>query len=191
MAPSRSELEALAATDVRNRIPGEALLPALASSPFIPSRSLVNLRDAGAVPGSALPTGLVFRCGTLEYAARDPDATAWLGGHVGRIFDLRKAGERADGPDPVIAGVENIWFAPEGEYEAPRLEDFAGGEGEQAWRRQYMAIARLYRPTVRAILEHVRDRPSEPFLFHCTGTSPPTIGSVNPTTSYVPSHLRL
>jgi len=35
-----------------------------------------------------------------------------------------------------------------------------------------MDVLRLYRPAVRAVLEHVRDREGEPFLFHCTGECP-------------------
>ncbi|KAF7546935.1 hypothetical protein G7046_g9160 [Stylonectria norvegica] len=38
----------------------------------------------------------------------------------------------------------------------------------EAWRRQYLIVANVYKPTIRAVLEHVRDRPTEPFLFHCT-----------------------
>jgi hypothetical protein len=32
-----------------------------------------------------------------------------------------------------------------------------------------MAVIAAYKPSIRAVLEHVRDRPNEPFLFHCTG----------------------
>lgn len=169
MASSRSHLEALAATDVKDPIPPEQLLPALTSTPFVPTRSLINIRDVGAVPGSALPSGRIFRCGTLDMAARDPEAIAWLSANVKRVFDLRKPSERAKAPSPDVPGVENVWLDQEGEYEAPRLEDFAVGGGERAWQAQYLDIARTYKPTVRAILEHVRDRPAEPFLFHCTG----------------------
>jgi hypothetical protein len=28
----------------------------------------------------------------------------------------------------------------------------------------------MYKPTIRALLEHVRDSPEVPFLFHCTGS---------------------
>ncbi|CAM1500890.1 Fc.00g100520.m01.CDS01 [Cosmosporella sp. VM-42] len=168
MATSRSDLESLSATDVRDPIPMETLGPILTSTPFIPTRSLINIRDVGAVPGSALPTGRIFRCGTLEMAAKDPDAQAWLAANIKRVFDLRKEVERVHSPSPDIPGVLNIWFDQEGTYPAPKLEDFANGEGDSAWKVQYMAVANVYKPTIRAVLEQVRDRPTEPFLFHCT-----------------------
>lgn len=169
MATSRDALAALAATDVREAIPMTTLGPVLTSPPFIPTRSLINIRDLGAVPGSRLPTAHIFRCGTLENAARDPDAIAWLSGHVKRIFDLRKATEREKHPSPEIPGVENVWFEQSQQYPSPKLEDFIEGGGEGPWRKQYMGVVNSYQPTIRAVLEHVRDRPTEPFLFHCTG----------------------
>ncbi|KPM36653.1 hypothetical protein AK830_g9894, partial [Neonectria ditissima] len=74
MPLSRSELEALAAIHVSQPIPAAALRRALASPPFVPTRSLFNLRDLGAVPGSALPRGRFYRSGALDRAAADPDA---------------------------------------------------------------------------------------------------------------------
>jgi len=82
MAPlSTAELDALAATDVREAIPPAALLPALTSPPFIPTRSLINLRDVGAVPGSAVPPRRFYRSGVMDAAAADLDALArpWAG----------------------------------------------------------------------------------------------------------------
>ncbi|KDN68567.1 hypothetical protein CSUB01_06277 [Colletotrichum sublineola] len=54
MPMTREQLERLTETDVRDLIPADVLLSALASSPFIPSTSLVNIRDLGSVPGSAI-----------------------------------------------------------------------------------------------------------------------------------------
>lgn len=169
MATSRDDLAALAATDVRDPIPMTTLGPVLSSPPFIPTRSLINIRDLGAVPGSALPANHIFRCGTLDNAAKDPEAVAWLSSHVKRIFDLRKADERVKHPSPEVPGVENVWFDQLEQYPSPKLEDFIKGGGEEAWREQYMAVVKTYKPTIRALLEHIRDRPAEPFLFHCTG----------------------
>lgn len=163
-------VDALAATDVRTVIPPEQFLPVLTSAPFIASRSLLNLRDAGAVPGSAIPAGRAYRCGTLEYAARDPEALAWLAAHVRHVYDLRREGAERDGaPDPTIPGVENVWRPARGEYATPTLADFAAAEGVAAWRKQYLNVALAYAPTFAAVLEHVRDRPREPMLFHCSG----------------------
>ncbi|KID76377.1 uncharacterized protein G6M90_00g075490 [Metarhizium brunneum] len=165
---SAADLDALSAADVRTPIAADALFPALSSPPFIPSRSLFNLRDLGAVPGSALTTTRFYRSGFLEGATRDPEALAWLASHVRRIFDLRIPEERDKAPDPVVPGVENVWLDVEEGYPMPPLEDFAVDGGETAWKKEYMNCALAYRPVIRKILEHVRDRPTEPVLFHCT-----------------------
>lgn len=168
--PTREELNALVATDVRIAVAPESVASILANPPFIPTRSLINIRDAGAVQGSALRKGHIFRSGLLQGAAQDPEALAWLGSHVTRIFDLRRAEEVAKAPDPDVAGVENVWFAPEGQYPTPKLEGFADGDGSAGWKEQLLSIAITHSPIIRAVLEHVHDRPTEGFLFHCTGT---------------------
>jgi hypothetical protein len=164
-----AELDALVKTRVTDPIPPETLYPILSTAPFVPSKSLINARDIGAVPGSKIPAGRIYRTGTLEYASHDPDALAWIKGNVRRIFDLRKPVELENGPDPVIEGVENVWFPGSRDYQTPSLAEFAKGDGSEAWKDQYMAVALTYAPTYKAVLEHIRDRPTEPFLFHCTG----------------------
>ncbi|OAQ61974.1 protein-tyrosine phosphatase, active site protein [Pochonia chlamydosporia 170] len=168
MPLSPDELDALSATDVREPLAPEVLLPVLTSAPFIPSRSLFNLRDLGAVPGSALPTTRFYRSGFLQGAAQDPEAQAWLASHVRRIFDLRIPEERESAPDPAIPGVENVWLDVEDGYPMPPLEEFAVDGGQLAWKKEYMNCALAYRPLIRKILEHIRDTPAEPVLFHCT-----------------------
>ncbi|KAH7148739.1 protein-tyrosine phosphatase-like protein [Dactylonectria macrodidyma] len=168
MALSISELEALSYLHVRDPIPADMLQRAITSPPFIPSQSLINIRDLGAVPGSRLAKGRFYRSGTLDEVSQDPEAIAWLATHVKRIFDLRRGPERGRNPSPVIPGVENVWHDLAGRYSTPPLEEFAVGEGDAAWRHQYLAVTSVYKPTIRAVLENVRDRPTEPFLFHCT-----------------------
>ncbi|KAI6784435.1 Tyrosine-protein phosphatase-like protein [Emericellopsis cladophorae] len=168
MAPSREEILALATSDVRNAIPQETLLPLITTSPFIPSKSLFNLRDVGAVPGSAIPAGRVFRTGALAQAAQDPEALTWLQANVKKIFDLRRGSEREAAPDPELQGVENVWYATEGKNPAPDLTAFAAADGAEAWADQLMIVASSYKPVIRELLRHVRDHPQEPFLFHCT-----------------------
>ncbi|KAM5352364.1 hypothetical protein ACJ41O_005087 [Fusarium nematophilum] len=168
MALSRAELEALVATHIRDPIPLGSLTPALSSPPFIPSRSLINVRDVGAVPGSAIRPGRIFRSGMLDAAAADPDALAWLAANVRTVFDLRSGPERAAYPSPEIPGVRFVFLERESTYPSVDPADFAVDDGSKAWRGQLLAVAAAYRPTIRAVLEHVRDRPEEPFLFHCT-----------------------
>lgn len=170
MAADAATLDALAATPVREVIAPETFMPIITSSPFIPSRSMLNLRDVGAVPGSSVPAGRFYRCGTLEYASKDPEALAWLAANVRKVFDLRKSGSERDGSlDPVLPGVENVWLPGAGSYPTPNLEDFAKDGGVPAWKTQYLNVALIYRPMLKAVVEHIRDRPREPILFHCTG----------------------
>lgn len=165
---TRDEVLALATTDVRTKIGDKYLVPILSHSPFIRDGCFVNMRDVGAVPGSALPTGRIYRSGTLETV--DPEAVAWLSGHVKKIFDLRGGSERAKSPDPEIPGVENVWFETEGQYPTPDVAQFAVDGGKPAWGMQMLSVAMSYKPTIRALLEHVRDNPEEPFMFHCMGS---------------------
>ncbi|RSM10436.1 hypothetical protein CEP52_003597 [Fusarium oligoseptatum] len=110
MTLSRADLEDLAATHVRDAIPPEPLAAALSFPPFIPTQSLVNIRDLGAVPGSAIRPGRIFRSGMLDAAAADPEALAWLAANVGTVFDLRSERERAGYPSPEVPGVKNLFL---------------------------------------------------------------------------------
>ncbi|KAH8170532.1 tyrosine phosphatase family protein [Sarocladium implicatum] len=162
------EMDDLCNIDILTPIPSEAYLPIITSPPFIPSKSLINIRDSGRVPGSTLPPARFYRCGTLQLAAADPDALAWISTNVKRIFDLRKPDERAKNPDPDVEGVENVWIEGRGVYPEPELKDFVEDGGVPGWKKGLMSVVDVYAPTFRAVLEHVRDRPTEPILFHCT-----------------------
>ncbi|GKU06658.1 tyrosine-protein phosphatase [Fusarium langsethiae] len=168
MSLSRAELEARSATDARDVIPLKPLAAALSSKPFIPTRSLLNIRDLGAVPGSAICPGRIFRSGTLDSAAGDPEAISWLATNIKTVFDLRSEEERAAYPSPKVPGVKFVFCERITAYPQPIPADFTVDDGSTAWREQLMAIVAAYKPTIRAILQHVRDKPEEPFLFHCT-----------------------
>ncbi|KAM0236576.1 hypothetical protein ACHAP5_009343 [Fusarium lateritium] len=168
MSVSRDILEALSATDVRYPIPLKALEPALNSKPFIPSKSLINIRDLGAVPGSSIRPGVIFRSGMLDAAAADPNAISWLASNVKTIFDLRSVEERTAYPSPEVPGVKFVYHERVATYPQPTPTDFASDDGSTAWREQLMAVMAAYKPSLRAVLQHVRDTPNEPFLFHCT-----------------------
>ncbi|EXK91125.1 hypothetical protein FOQG_06628 [Fusarium oxysporum f. sp. raphani 54005] len=168
MALSRAELESIVAVHVREPLPADTLTAAFNSKPFIPTESIINLRDLGAVPGSAIRPGHIFRSGMLDAAAADPEAMAWLTANVKAVFDLRSKEERATYPSPEITGVKFVFCERVAEYPQPSPADFAVDDGRTAWREQLMVVIAAYKPSIRAVLEHVRDRPNEPFLFHCT-----------------------
>ncbi|GKT60695.1 hypothetical protein ColTof4_00820 [Colletotrichum tofieldiae] len=155
MPMTREQLERLAETDVRDPISADVLLLVLASSPFIPSASLVNIRDLGSVAGSAIRPGVIYRCGTLEAAAKDPDALEWLATNVKHIFDIRSPKERERHPDPEVTGVTNTWFNSTAFDGQPVLEEFVEADGASGLRKEYLKIFDIYQPTFRVILEHV------------------------------------
>ncbi|KAF5229722.1 hypothetical protein FANTH_14104 [Fusarium anthophilum] len=168
MALSRAELESIVAVHVREPLPADTLTAAFKAKPFIPIEPIINLRDLGAVPGSSIRPEYIFRSGMLDAAATDPEAMAWLTANVKTVFDLRSKEERATYPSPKISGVKFVFCERVAEYPQPSPADFAVDDGRTAWREQLMAVIAAYKPSIRAVLEHVRDNPNEPFLFHCT-----------------------
>ncbi|EFQ31263.1 tyrosine phosphatase [Colletotrichum graminicola] len=161
-----SKLLEIAATDVRSPLQQSDYAAILSRPPFHCVPGTFNTRDIGQVPGSAVRPGLAFRSGSLE-AIGEPGAAViakQLG--VRRIFDLRSGDEREKYPEPEIPGVANDWI-PTPYNNKVDMNDFASGGGEEGYCKMYMGIMEVYAPTFKAILEHVRDRPEEPFLFHC------------------------
>ncbi|AEO56003.1 hypothetical protein MYCTH_2300403 [Thermothelomyces thermophilus ATCC 42464] len=166
--PDRDFLLALAHTDVFTPLPATTLAAVLASPPFVSIPDTFNARDLGLVPGSPIPPGRLYRTAVFptEVSAEGRAALRERLG-VGRMVDLRTAGERARRPEPAVDGVEEIWIEPE-EGLAPNLDDFGEGEGEKGAVRMYLDVLRLYRGGIRAVLEQVRDGWERgAVLFHC------------------------
>ncbi|KJR81353.1 uncharacterized protein SPSK_01226 [Sporothrix schenckii 1099-18] len=178
MAPlSAAELLALSETDVTVRLTPEQFLPALSQAPFVNIEGTFNARDIGKLPAStASPSagtvrpGFVFRSGMLARLTDRGKATLASDLGIRRVFDFRSQSEHAQAPDPTPAdSVTLVWQETAEETPHVWLEPFAEGFGEAGFAQTYLDVLRAYRPTVKHLLEHVRDRPEEPFLFHCTG----------------------
>ncbi|KAI0473145.1 protein-tyrosine phosphatase-like protein [Xylariaceae sp. FL0804] len=176
---SAAELLQLAETDVKEAIPKEQYGPVLMSPPFIYVDGTFNTRDLGLVPGSPLRANFAIRSGALGHLTDNGKAvlTGKLG--VRRVFDLRSPEERARMPDPALelddgggsgvgGGVEATWIESLRPDSTPDLARFARGRGEDGYRDMYLEVLDVYRRSWRAVLEHVRDRPGDPFLVHCT-----------------------
>ncbi|TDZ46129.1 Tyrosine-protein phosphatase [Colletotrichum trifolii] len=157
----------IAATDVRTPLGQSDVVAILAKPPFISVPGTFNTRDIGLVPGSAIKPGFVFRTASLE-ALGDTGKTI-ISGTLGvrRIFDLRSRDERLKSPEPAVPGVENNWI-PQSYNNSVDFRDFVAGGGEEGYCKMYLNMMEFYAPTFKAVLEHVRDRPGDPFLFHCT-----------------------
>ncbi|KAF6841826.1 tyrosine phosphatase [Colletotrichum musicola] len=163
---SPSQLLELAETDVCSALPQAVFSSIIAQPPFLIVPGTFNVRDVGLVPGSPIWAGYVFRSGSLEGLREDGfDQLAEKVG-ITRIFDLRAGHEREKYPEPSFLGAEFTWV-PNSYVNAVDLADFVGNGGADGYCKMYMNMMEVYAPTIRAVLEHVRDRPREPFLFHC------------------------
>jgi protein tyrosine/serine phosphatase len=171
---SATELRTLAETDVSQPLPSDVVQATLTSSPFVYVPGTFNTRDVGLVPTSTgapskLRTGFVYRSGALGGLTNDGKSLISEKLGVKKIFDLRSKDEHATSADPEIDGVKNVWL-PSTELEATvDINDFIDGLGEKGYTKMYLDVLRIYQANFRAVLEHVRDHPTEPFLFHCTG----------------------
>ncbi|KAI0551988.1 protein-tyrosine phosphatase-like protein [Xylaria curta] len=168
MATSKADLAKLAATDVNQALTPQEYGPVISAPPFVFLDGTFNTRDLGLVPESPLRANFAFRSGAL--GGLTDNGKAVLTGKLGvkRVFDLRSPEERTRMPDPVIDGVENTWIQSSRPDSKPDLNKFVAGEGEAGYIDMYLEVIEVYADSWKAILEHVRDRPQDPFLVHCT-----------------------
>lgn len=168
------DLHSLAWTDVVNPLPKEQLYAAIQTPPFIYIPGTFNTRDVGLIPGGnpGVRPGYVFRTGALS--SLTPEGKQLLASKgIKKIFDLRSLDEHSKEPDPAdIPGVDVMWTPPKEARAHADLSPFVEGEGEKGYAAMYMAVLDEYRDNIRQVLEHVRDAPGEPFIFHCTGWWP-------------------
>jgi len=151
----------------------------LTSPPFIEVPGIHNFRDIGGYaiadsPSSSTRQGLIYRCaGPDRVLPAGKQKIQDLG--ITCIYDLRSKPEiEKQKLEPLqIDGVERI-FAPAFANEdyspesiALRYKDYAHG-GPEGFKRAYRDILENAGPSYGKILRHIRDRPSEPLLLHCT-----------------------
>ncbi|KAI0187148.1 protein-tyrosine phosphatase-like protein [Astrocystis sublimbata] len=168
MAATTADLAQLANTDVKNALAPEVYGPVISSPPFVFLDGTFNTRDLGLVSNSPLRANYAFRSGAL--GGLTDNGKAVLTGKLGvkRIFDLRSPEERGSMPDPAIEGVENTWIQSNKPDAKPDLNQFVAGDGEAGYEDMYLDVVEAYADSWKAILEHVRDHPQDPFLVHCT-----------------------
>ena len=174
---SASELRTISEVDVTQPLPPDQLKSALTSPPFIYVPGTFNTRDLGLVPSSSGPTifrkGYAYRSGAIADLTNDGKSLLSQKLGVKKVFDLRSVAEHARGPAPEIDGVQVAWRESTEKDAVVSPAEFVEGHGEKGYEKVYLEVLDLYHLNFKDVLEHVRDNPNEPFLFHCTGEQPP------------------
>ncbi|KAH8118680.1 protein-tyrosine phosphatase-like protein [Phellopilus nigrolimitatus] len=155
----------------------------LSTYPFVQVDGVTNLRTLGYYPvskGSGEGSGTMTRPHQLFRSAEvsgitDNGMTQLRELGVTKVFDLRSHTEivKYNTPVPQIDGVEVVRvpvfeeedYSPE--VMARRFQLYASGKTE-AFMELYSQILDNGGPAFTEILKHVRDRPEEGCLFHCT-----------------------
>ncbi|KZV85786.1 hypothetical protein EXIGLDRAFT_681537 [Exidia glandulosa HHB12029] len=149
-----------------------AALAALPSPPFVQIEGVLNARALDTVlstSGSLVPMRIVRAGEVARITPQGQDQLRALG--VKRIFDLRSNTEKEKAPTPSIDGVEVYsaaifdWYTPE-----QMKSIFLSLESDQlkGFMDRYKQMLDNGASGYGAILEHVRDRPQDGFLVHCS-----------------------
>ncbi|KAJ7284058.1 protein-tyrosine phosphatase-like protein [Mycena rebaudengoi] len=151
----------------------------LSRPPFVTISGVINVRDLGGLPSDAYPNlctkpRLMYRAAELSGITEEGKAQFKQLG-ISQIFDLRSSTEieKYNSSNPPIEGVTDTHvpvfkredYSPE--MMAKRYQLYASGKTE-AFMELYSQILDHGGPSFSTILRHVRDRPDQPFLFHCT-----------------------
>lgn len=160
------DLQELLDTDVRTELPAQAVTSVTSQPPFVTVPGVYNVRDLGS---AAVRPGFAYRSAVVT--------GIWEEGMVilrdlgiRTIFDLRNPKERAKQPSPVVEGVETIWEPYAMDPLPTNPSDFAGDDdGVAGFVGMYSHILEILTPTFKKVFEHIRDKPQQPFLFHCSG----------------------
>ncbi|EJD02451.1 uncharacterized protein FOMMEDRAFT_87510 [Fomitiporia mediterranea MF3/22] len=173
---------------MRLHVPDEDLVKrTLSSPPFHSVEGVINFRDFGILsfpPDSAvcdeiphIRSGFLFRSGELSRLTDKGKATLKKLG-ITTIFDLRSGSEirKYQSTTPDVDGIrfvrvpvsENDEYDPMALASKFALSRFASDEKNE-FAALYSDILAKAGPAYEKILIHLRDKPDEPFLVHCTG----------------------
>jgi len=150
----------------------------LSRPPFVQISGVQNVRDLGsyptATPNAITKPGYAYRAAEIS-GITDEGIEQMNALGISTIFDFRSDTEiqKYNSPIPSVRGVEilrtpvfkNEDYSPEAL--AKKLQLYASGTSE-AFMILYSQILDHGGPAFESILRHVRDRPTSPFLFHCT-----------------------
>ncbi|PCH40840.1 hypothetical protein WOLCODRAFT_117768 [Wolfiporia cocos MD-104 SS10] len=151
----------------------------LSKPPFVAVPGVVNIRDLGSYPSTTYPSfmtrpKLMFRSAELS-SITDEGKAKLRELCITKVFDLRSDPEiqRYGTPSPDIEGIEFVRtpvfeeedYSPE--MMAHRYALYASGKTE-AFMELYSQILDHGGPAFSTIFRHVKDRPNEGCVFHCT-----------------------
>ncbi|KPI37822.1 Tyrosine-protein phosphatase [Cyphellophora attinorum] len=164
MTDSDQELNNILSTHLFEPLAPNTVNATLSRQPFISTPSIVNARQL------PLPIrkGYAYRSGSLENIT-DNDKQALLDLGIKTIFDLRSLKETSSNPEPEIKGVKVLWVPSTDDNETTAAVQQQRQDPKNfTFLNMYMDLLSTHRDAYRSVLEHVRDHPDDPFLFHCT-----------------------
>ncbi|TFY78009.1 hypothetical protein EWM64_g6003 [Hericium alpestre] len=150
----------------------------ISGPPFVTIPGVHNVRDLGsyrtAIPGQVTRPGYMFRSGEISSITDEGESQRYAIMAFSTSMQLITAEMlKYSTPIPSISGV-NIVHAPifkmkdySPQMMARRFELYASGK-IQAFMQLYSEILDAAGPAFGTIFRHVRDKPKENFLFHCT-----------------------
>ncbi|KLJ12712.1 hypothetical protein EMPG_12292 [Blastomyces silverae] len=157
-------------TDVLTAISADVVSHITSSHPFISVPGLFNFRDLSHPHATVTPLkkNYIFRTGMLTFLEEEGKAKLTTGLGVKKIFDLRGAPERVRFPSPEIEGVQFHWLPTAQDTVRFSWADYAVDDPTTTMLKMYQNILVTHAPIYRAVFEHIRDFPDQPFFFHCT-----------------------
>ncbi|PGH12305.1 hypothetical protein AJ79_04371 [Helicocarpus griseus UAMH5409] len=150
----------------------------LPSPPFHVAEGIANLRDLGGYaisPTTSVRRNFLFRSASLSKTT--PEGATFLSSKLGvtTIYDFRSVIESERSPSLDIPGTVRRHVPVFRDQDASpeslalRYKDYASSEGPQGFMRAYTEILRAgAKGAFRTVFEHIRDKPEEPLLFHCS-----------------------
>ncbi|KAJ5105711.1 hypothetical protein NUU61_003058 [Penicillium alfredii] len=155
-------------TDIRTPIPEATVSKIISLPPFVPVPGVTNFRDLSHDSNHVRP-GYVYRSGNMSDITDVGKAVLVDQLEITTIFDLRNQGEREHAPSPDIPEIETIWMPYGARPASLSLREFAGEEkGTTGFVKMYTGILNAATPALTQVFTHIRDRPDDPFVFHCS-----------------------
>ncbi|OAX79991.1 hypothetical protein ACJ72_05686 [Emergomyces africanus] len=157
-------------TSVLTPIAADVVSHIISSPPFVSVPGLFNFRDLSQPHTAATPLrkNYIFRSGMPAFLEDDGKVKLTTDLGVKTIFDLRGAPERVRFPPPEIEGVQVRWLPSAQDTVRFDWASFGDGDPAVVMMKMYQNFLVSHAPIYRAVFEHIRDCPEEPFFFYCT-----------------------